>query len=200
MQWQALKFEGIVIGYQDQGDADRLISFYTPHLGKIETVARGIRHEKSKLKGHLELLTRGEFIIARNRGRGVIIDALSGSVFPRMHTNAERAYIGLAVASMYDSYLYPHAKDESLWRLLVDVLTNLDMAQDFSLHDALGILQGFAHAFLARLGYADTTSLFAGNMRQYDALLAHTDISGPTFARTERGLRELTQSFEVGYT
>src|SRR3989338_5713650 len=191
MPFAISKFEGIIIGHQDQGDADRLISFYTPYAGKIETVARGVRHEKSKLKGHLELLTHGEFIIARNRGRGVLTDALSGSVFPYMRMRPERAYFGLAVAGIYDSYLYPHAPDEGLWHLLTGTLEKLNVPQQCSLRD---ILNNFAHTFIARLGYADGASRFTGNLQQYDALLAHTDITGPTFMRIERGLRELAGS------
>ena len=200
MPYAISKFEGIVIGHQDQGDADRLISFYTPYFGKIETVARGVRHEKSKLKGHLELLTHGEFIIAKNRGRGVLTDALASNKFPHMHAHVERAYIGLAVAGMYENYLYPHAQDDGLWRLLADTLKKLNASQELSAGDMPGMVLNFAHAFIAGLGYADAAAKPTGGLMGYDALLAHTDKAGPLFARMERGLRELARSSKMGYT
>src|SRR4030042_472345 len=57
------------------GEADRILTLYTPHLGKIQGVAKGIRRPKSKLAGHLELLTHSQVSLARGRN----IDTITGS-------------------------------------------------------------------------------------------------------------------------
>ncbi|MEK7480514.1 MAG: recombination protein O N-terminal domain-containing protein [Patescibacteria group bacterium] len=43
----------IVLTMRDEREADRIITFYTRDFGKIKTLARGVRHIKSKLRGHI---------------------------------------------------------------------------------------------------------------------------------------------------
>ena len=52
------KTEAIIIKRVKLGEADRIITFYTPHLGKLQGVAKGVRKITSKLGGHLEPFTR----------------------------------------------------------------------------------------------------------------------------------------------
>lgn len=183
------RFEGIIIGYENWGDTDRLISFYTPYGGKVEAVARGVRHEKSKLKGHLELLTHGEFRMAKNHGRGVLTDALSYETFLKFCADAKVAYLALAIADMYDAYLYPHAADAGLWQLLSTTLRELMERQH---NELLALLGGFARGFLKHLGYLDDGKEGQRSLQTYDALLMHTDILGPRFVAIERGLRQIS--------
>ncbi|MCL0053004.1 DNA repair protein RecO [Dehalococcoidales bacterium] len=49
--------EAIIIKKTKLGEADRILTLYTPHLGKIQVVAKGVRHPRSKMAGYLELLT-----------------------------------------------------------------------------------------------------------------------------------------------
>ena len=192
------RFEGIVIGHENWGDADRLISFYTPHYGKIEAVAKGVRYEKSKLKGHLELLMHGQFMIVKRRGRGVIIDAISYGTFAETQSCVEAAYMARAVASYFDAYIFPHAVDEDLWQLLHGTLEGLRRS-----NDTLKVFESFVRNFLRLLGYFDDLAQEQGatvpaaipslveRMRRYDALLAHTDIAGPGFFEVARGLETI---------
>ena len=188
------RFEGIVIGYENWGDVDRLVSFYTPQYGKLEVVAKGVRYEKSKLKGHLELLTHGEFQIAKNRGRGVLTDAVSHETFSQLCTCAQTLYLGGAIADMYNAYLYPHAPDAQLWELLYMMLEDLAELQTVTHEDLRVRLEGFARKFLKYLGYLAESRTVFPSLQSYDALLAHTDIRGPVFMEVERGLAALSSS------
>lgn len=55
--------EAWVLDYKDRGEADRLITFFTKDLGRIDAFAKGVRLAKSKLKGHLNLFSRARIII-----------------------------------------------------------------------------------------------------------------------------------------
>ncbi len=57
--------EAIIIKKTKLGEADRILTLYTPRLGKIQAVARGVRRPRSKLAGHLELLTYSLVSLAR---------------------------------------------------------------------------------------------------------------------------------------
>jgi hypothetical protein len=65
----------IIIKKTKLGEADRILTLYTPDLGKIQAVAKGVRRPKSKLAGHLELLTHSLVSLARGRN----LDTITGS-------------------------------------------------------------------------------------------------------------------------
>ncbi|MDD5191431.1 MAG: DNA repair protein RecO, partial [Dehalococcoidales bacterium] len=58
---------GVIIRKTKLGEADRILTIYTPDLGKMDAVAKGVRRPKSKMAGHLELLTYSQINLARGR-------------------------------------------------------------------------------------------------------------------------------------
>ncbi len=67
--------EAIVIKKTKLGEADSILTLYTPHLGKIQGFAKSLRKPRSKLAGHLELLTHSQVSLARGRN----LDTITGS-------------------------------------------------------------------------------------------------------------------------
>lgn len=67
--------EAIVIKKTRLGEADSILTFYSPHMGKIQGFAKSLRKPKSKLAGHLELLTHSLVTFARGRN----LDTITGS-------------------------------------------------------------------------------------------------------------------------
>lgn len=55
-----LNTTGIVLTRVDYGEADRIITFLTPDHGKITGIAKGVRKQKSKLAGGIELFSVSE--------------------------------------------------------------------------------------------------------------------------------------------
>jgi DNA repair protein RecO (recombination protein O) len=66
------KTEAIIIKNTRLGEADRILTLYTPHLGKIQAVAKGVRQPKSKMSGHLELLTYSMVSLARGKNLATV--------------------------------------------------------------------------------------------------------------------------------
>lgn len=75
VQVKLYKTEAIVLKHIPFGEADRLVTLYTPQLGKVRAVAKGARRARSKLAGHLEPLTRVNTLIRR----GKTLDTISQS-------------------------------------------------------------------------------------------------------------------------
>ena len=66
---------GYVLRRTNYGEADRILNIITPN-GKVSAIAKGVRKEKSKLAGSIEMLTRIDFNIHRGKGElGVITGA-----------------------------------------------------------------------------------------------------------------------------
>lgn len=71
----AIRTRAIVLRRTNYGEADRILQLLT-HLGKKSVIARGVRREKSRLAGGIELFAICEVVI--NEGRGEL-DILTSS-------------------------------------------------------------------------------------------------------------------------
>ena len=60
--------QAIVLRRTDFGEADRIINFLTPDRGKISGLARGVRKQKSKLAGGIELFSVSDITYLVGRG------------------------------------------------------------------------------------------------------------------------------------
>jgi DNA repair protein RecO (recombination protein O) len=93
--------EAIIIKKVKLGEADRILTVYTPQLGKIRAIAKGVRRPKSKMAGHLELLTHSLVSLARGRNLDTITGCQTINSFLPLKTNLERT----ASAFMPSSWL-----------------------------------------------------------------------------------------------
>src|ERR1700722_4601390 len=48
---------GIVLSRTDFGEADRILTMLSPDFGKLRLIAKGVRRERSKLAGGIELFS-----------------------------------------------------------------------------------------------------------------------------------------------
>ena len=58
------KTQAIVLRQRKLGEADKIVTLYCAHLGKLDAVAKGVRRTKSRLAGNLEPLTYGSYLMA----------------------------------------------------------------------------------------------------------------------------------------
>ncbi len=61
-----IQTEAIALKVYDFGDADRIFIFLTPRQGIIKVVAKGIRKPKSKMGGHIDVLSKINAYISLN--------------------------------------------------------------------------------------------------------------------------------------
>lgn len=71
------KTDGIVLGKASVGESDQYITLFTRELGLVRAHARSTRKERSKLRYHLQELTRGEFLLVRGKNVWRVIGARS---------------------------------------------------------------------------------------------------------------------------
>ncbi|MCA9339116.1 DNA repair protein RecO [Candidatus Saccharibacteria bacterium] len=68
MNESSLKTEAIVLRRTNFSEADRVLQFITPNNGKLGVMARGVRKEKSKLAGGIELFAVCDVVIHLGKG------------------------------------------------------------------------------------------------------------------------------------
>lgn len=59
--------EGLIIGSQNLGEANRLYQILTADFGLIKVLAQGVRHDRSKLRYYLQPFSFNSFSLVRGR-------------------------------------------------------------------------------------------------------------------------------------
>src|SRR5579883_115819 len=67
--------EALVLRRLDFGEADRILTLFTPSYGKVRAIAKGVRRTTSRLAGHLEPFTRTQVLLATGRDLDIITQA-----------------------------------------------------------------------------------------------------------------------------
>ena len=97
-----IRTEAIVLRQRPLGDTDRICVLFSPTRGRMEAVAKGVRKPLSKLSGHVEPLSRGQFGLAHGRNLDVITDAATLDSWPPLHDDVDRMTEALAMAELVD--------------------------------------------------------------------------------------------------
>jgi DNA repair protein RecO (recombination protein O) len=140
--------EAIIIKRIKLGEADRILTLYTPELGKLKAVAKGTRRPKSKLGGHVELLTHSRLMLARGRNLDIITQAQTIDNFLPLQDDLERISRGLYIAELVDSFTGENIEDRRLFDLLLETLKQLSQSKDCE-----PVLRYFELHLLDHLGY-----------------------------------------------
>ena len=140
--------EAIIIKKIKLGEADRILTLYTPHLGKIQAVAKGIRRPRSKLAGHLELLTHSQVSLARGRNLDTITGSQTINSFLPLKSNLELTSYALYAIELVDQFTADHIENYPLFQLLLDTMHRLCQAGDNEL-----VLRYFELQLLNQVGY-----------------------------------------------
>jgi DNA repair protein RecO (recombination protein O) len=86
---KALRTPAIVLRRTNYGEADRILNFLTPDNGVVSAIARGVRREKSKLAGGIELFARCDINVQTGRGELAI---LTGARLERFYSHIMTDY------------------------------------------------------------------------------------------------------------
>jgi len=140
--------EAIIIKKIKLGEADRILTLYTPHLGKLRAVAKGVRRPRSKLAGHLELLTHSQITLARGRNLDTIIGSQTINSFLPLKSDLYLTSYALYAAELVDLFTVDNIENYPLFQLLLEAMLHLSQSSDKEL-----ILRYFELRLLSQVGY-----------------------------------------------
>jgi len=114
--------DAIIIKKAKSGEADRILTLYTPNLGKIRGLAKGIRRPRAKLAGHLELLTHSHITLVHGKAVDTIIGSQTIDSFLPLKSDLKLTSYALYAVELTEQFTADNVEDESLFRLLLDTL------------------------------------------------------------------------------
>lgn len=84
----------IILRRINYGEADRILTLLTRDFGKQTVIAKGVRKEKSKLAGGIELFSESDISFIKGRGEiGTLVSTQLSRHFGNIHTDYERMQI-----------------------------------------------------------------------------------------------------------
>jgi DNA repair protein RecO (recombination protein O) len=117
--------EAVIIKKIKLGEADRILTLFTPELGKVRAVAKGVRRPKSKLAGHLELLTHSQVSLARGRNLDTIIGSQTINGFLPLKSDLNLTSYALYTAELVDQFTEENEENQPLFQLFLATLERL---------------------------------------------------------------------------
>ena len=81
--------EAVVLSRMELGEADRILTIFTPQRGKLRVIAKGVRRPTSKLGPHLEYFTRSQLMMAKGRDLDVVTGAETLDAFLPIRSNLD---------------------------------------------------------------------------------------------------------------
>jgi DNA repair protein RecO (recombination protein O) len=140
--------EAIVLSRFDYGEADRILTLFTPAGGKIKAIAKGVRRQRSRLGGSLEPFA--ELTLALAHGRTFEVVTQASILHPYLRLRDDLVSLGTAsyLAELAEGTLEERHEAERVYLLLKRAYGLLDagmaagrVARWFEMHlaDELGV-------------------------------------------------------------
>lgn len=125
-QQHSYSTEAMILKRSDLGEADRIVTLFTPHKGKFHAIAKGSRRPVSKLAGHLELLNRSQLQIAVGRNLDIVTQAEVRENFLRLRSELWHMTCGFYLAELVDRFVEERVPHGDIYTLLLQTLRYLD--------------------------------------------------------------------------
>jgi DNA repair protein RecO (recombination protein O) len=140
--------EAIVLARMDYGEADRILTIYTPRHGKFRVIAKGSRRPLSKMGPHLEYCARTRLDLARGRELDVVTAAETVDGHPGLQADLDAFGHACHCCEMLDRLTQDRQENEAAFDLLASSLRLLSDGVD-----PFHVARHYELALLTILGY-----------------------------------------------
>lgn len=121
-----LRTKAIVLRRTNYGEADRILQLLTPDQGKISVIAKGVRREKSKLAGGIELFAICDVSVIPGRGdMGTLTSSRLDTFFAHIIEEYDRLQFGYEAIKEVTKAV-EQVSDPSFFELLRTTFESLD--------------------------------------------------------------------------
>jgi DNA repair protein RecO (recombination protein O) len=122
-----------VLRRKDFGEADRILTLFTPELGKVRVVAKGIRKPRSRKAGHLELFTRAKLLVAKGRDLDIVTQAETAKAYRPLREDLLRGAYAAYAVELLDRFTPEAQENREIYDLLSTALDWLCTSPDLAL-------------------------------------------------------------------
>lgn len=172
--------EAVVIRAMNYGEADKIVSLYTPRFGKVKGIAKGARKPKNKLSYSLEPFNLGQLLFFE-RENVELCSIRSFDVmerFDELRRDLKKLSFASASVELVDAVSVEGVPDERGFELLVEYLSLMRSSNDPEL-----LTYAFALRFMAQSGFKPQLELCVSCLRPINSNPAFNPVSGGLICR-----------------
>lgn len=141
------KADGVVLKSRDYQEAAAFLTLYTRKQGKIYAIAKGVRKQKSSLRGGVQQFYRSHFVLYRGRELDTVTQCESVETFPFLYQDLTRLSFASHIVEVLDKITPEREPCEPLFYLLVGCLRMMRNA------DPCLVARAFEIRMVTELGY-----------------------------------------------
>ena len=146
----AISTPALVLRRADYSDYDRMVTLFSPRLGRIDAIARGCRRPKSPLLNACEPFTSGEFQFYQRGERFTLEQCQISESFFELRMDYDRLTHGVYWLKLLEAAVMPDVPMEDLFLITLRALAHLNYSQ---LPPEL-LTMAFEMHLMAQLGYS----------------------------------------------
>ena len=120
---------GLVLRRADYSDYDRMVTLFTPELGRVDAIARGCRRPKSPLMNAVEPFTYGEFQLYQRRERFSVEQCQISESYYELRTDYDRLRHGVYWLRLLDASVMPDTPQPELFVMTLRALAHLNWGE-----------------------------------------------------------------------
>ena len=190
-----LKTNAIVLQSIDYKDNDKLLTLFSPELGRITAGARGVKKNTAKLAFSAQPFCFAEYVLAQKNGRYTVTGAYLHESFFSLRYDIVRFYAACAATEVCLAILMENERYDGLFIGLIECLKSLSLAED----DVAESVIGFILIALRESGYP----LDLGYLEECDGEIGErlwfdfSDGKFTTFERCVQGERASVSTYHV---
>ncbi len=122
--------DAIILRRSDFGEADRLLTVFTPERGKLRLLAKGVRKITSRKSGHVELFMLTNMLVARGRTWDIVSQAEIVEPYRELREDLDKTSHAYYLAELVDRFTEEYDPNAPLFELLALTLAHLGHADD----------------------------------------------------------------------
>lgn len=142
------KTEGIVLKRANYGEADRILTIFTKHFGKITAIAKGIRRTTSRKGGNLELFNQVRIFVAQGRNMDLITEAETINSFRDWRKDLKKVAVAYQLCELIDKLSAEGVENDEVYEILINYFSNLPSITNYQL-----LITDFELSLLQSLGF-----------------------------------------------
>lgn len=115
----------IVVRRADYRENDRMITLFSPTMGRIDALCRGCRRQKSPLMAASELFCAGEYVLYQTSEHATVVSCQVEDTYYGLRSDYERLSHGMYALELCAAAIQPAQENERLFMLLLRTLAHL---------------------------------------------------------------------------
>lgn len=149
---RSYRTRAVILRRRNYSDADRILTVFTPRMGKRMLIAKGSRKTTSRQAGHLELFSHASLQVAQARTWDIITESATVESFLQLRKDLDSISRAAYICELVDAFTAEDDDYEPVWELLLICLRELDGTSDDAARSDL-LLRWFELQLLRLMGF-----------------------------------------------